>query len=62
MKKKSTKRLTISRETLHRMEQKRLHEAAAGSGVVQPCPESVSYCITQLCVSALYTGCVECES
>ena len=62
MKKKGIKRLTLSRETLHRLEEKSLREVPGAGGVQQPCPESVSYCITQLCVSDGYTGCVACES
>ncbi len=61
MKKREARKLTLSKETLHRLEDAKLRQAAAaGHGI--PCPESVSCCITQLCVSAQYTGCVECES
>lgn len=60
--KKNAKKLTLSRETLHRLEE-RLSEVArgAGGGVHVPCPESVSWCITQLCISEGYTGCAACE-
>jgi hypothetical protein len=63
MKKRGLKKLMLSRETLHRLEENRLHEVArgAGGGVNMPCPESVSWCITQLCISEGYTGCAACE-
>jgi hypothetical protein len=61
MKKREARKLTLSKETLHRLEDQRLLKAAA-AGTGFPCKESVSYCITQLCVSAQYTGCVECDS
>jgi hypothetical protein len=61
MKKREARKLTLSKETLHRLEDPQLLRAAKAAGGI-PCKESVSYCITQLCVSAQYTGCVECES
>lgn len=59
MKRRDVKRLKLSRETLHRMEEERLHHAAAGTG--QPCPPSISICITHICISEGYTGCAACE-
>lgn len=61
MKKREARKLTLSKETLLRLEDQRLLKAAAAAEGI-PCKESISYCITQLCVSAQYTGCVTCES
>lgn len=55
------RKLILSKETLHRLEDPRLLKAAAAATGI-PCPESISYCITQLCASAGYTHCVECDS
>ncbi|HSG39213.1 MAG TPA: hypothetical protein VLE27_06215 [Thermoanaerobaculia bacterium] len=60
MKKREVRKLTLSKETLRQLGHQRLRDAVGAVGV--PCPESVSYCITQLCVSAQYTGCVDCNS
>ncbi|HEY9421890.1 MAG TPA: hypothetical protein VIW92_10795 [Thermoanaerobaculia bacterium] len=35
---------------------------AMGAADHYPCRESISYRITQLCASAQYTNCVECNS
>ena len=56
MKKRGLKRLTLAKETLHRLEDKRLPGAAGGT------VESICWCITQLCVSERYTGCEACNS
>ena len=67
MKKRGVKKLTLSRETLHRLEEPRLRKDVVGAGSRQqsvcvcPCPESISFCITGLCVSDGYTGCTACE-
>jgi hypothetical protein len=63
MKKRGRKKLTLARETLHRLEEKQLQGVApgAGGGVHVPCPESVSWCITHICISEGYTGCTACE-
>ena len=63
MKRRGTKKLTLSRETLHRLEERRLREVAAGgdSVFVCPCPESISYCITHICITVGYTGCAACN-
>lgn len=60
MKKRELRKLTLSKETLHRLEDRRLRQAAAAADGI-PCPESISYCITQLCASAGFTHCVECD-
>lgn len=59
--KKRVRRLNLSKETLHRLEDQRLSNAM-GAVDHYPCRESISYCITQLCVSAQYTGCPDCNS
>jgi hypothetical protein len=61
MRKQAFKKLTISRETLRRLEDQALHDvlgAAQQAGTGQ----SVCQCDTDLCVSAGYTGCVTCNS
>ena len=59
MKRRDLKKLTLSRETLHSLEEARLRHVAAGTG--QPCPASISICITHICISEDYTGCTACE-
>lgn len=67
MKKRSAKKLTLSRETLHRLEEGRLRHAAVGAGTRQQsvcvcqCPESISFCDTDICASDGYTLCPACE-
>ncbi|HSF41509.1 MAG TPA: hypothetical protein VLT87_17045 [Thermoanaerobaculia bacterium] len=56
MKKRGLKRLTLAKETLHHLEDKRLQGAAGGTG------ESVCYCITQLCITLDYTNCNTCDT
>lgn len=62
MKKRAMRKLSLSRETLHRLEPGRLQGAVGGSqqASVCVCPtnqESICYCLTDLCVSEGYTGC-----
>jgi hypothetical protein len=56
MKKQGIKRLSLSKETLHRLEEKHLQAAAGATG------ESICWCITHICISEGYTGCVACNS
>jgi len=66
MKKRSTKKLSLSRETLRRLEETRLHNAA-GAGTNQQsvcvcqCPASISFCDTDICASEGHTLCPACE-
>lgn len=55
MKKRGLKRLTLAKETLHRLEEKRLPGAVGGT------VESICWCITQLCITEGYTGCEACN-
>lgn len=61
MRKQSFKKLTVSRETLRRLEEQGLKNV---QGAIQQAPSAQSYCQcdTDLCVSAGYTGCVTCNS
>ena len=56
MKKREARKLSLARETLRRLEERRLQDVAGGT------VESICWCITQLCVSQPWTGCVECDS
>ena len=56
MKKREIRKLTLARETLRHLEEQHLR------GVAGATVESICWCITQLCVSQPYTGCVECDS
>lgn len=58
MKKQGTKRLTLCKETLHRLEEKHLQAA----GAERMTGESICWCITHICISEGYTGCVACNS
>ena len=61
MRKQAFKKLTISRETLRRLEDQRLQDVLGGVQQAGTGP-SVCQCDTDLCVSAGYTGCVTCNS
>jgi len=60
--KRRTRKLTLARETLRRLEDASLAEAMGAIVGYPTNKESICFCITDLCVSANYTGCVECES
>jgi hypothetical protein len=63
MKKQRVRKLTIARETLRRLEEQGLQDAQGGSG--RTCAvsiESICFCLTDLCISEGYTGCVACNS
>jgi hypothetical protein len=62
MRKQSFKKLTISRETLRRLEEQGLQKVQGGVQQQSPSGQSVCQCDTDLCVSAGYTGCVTCNS
>lgn len=57
MKKQGIKRLTLSKETLHRLEEKHLQAAGA-----RATGESVCYCDTHICVTIPYSGCDTCDT
>jgi hypothetical protein len=61
MRKQAFKKLTVSRETLRRLEEQGLKDVHGG---IQQAPSAQSYCQcdTDLCVSAGYTGCATCNS
>jgi hypothetical protein len=61
MRKHAFKKLTISRETLRRLEEQSLQNAHGGARQV-PSAETFCQCGTDLCVSAGYTGCTDCNS
>lgn len=64
MKKQRLRKLTISRETLRRLEERGLQDVQGG-GTERTCAfsiESVCFCFTDLCISEGYTGCVACNS
>ncbi|HEX4959571.1 MAG TPA: class I lanthipeptide [Thermoanaerobaculia bacterium] len=61
MKKKSLRKLNLSRETLSRLEDWGLEDARGGV-VHHPSVESICFCLTDLCISEGYTGCVACNS
>jgi hypothetical protein len=65
MKKREIKKLSLSRETLHRLEAAGLRAAGAGTNqqsicVCQTNQETICICDTDLCISLGYTGCVYC--
>ncbi|HEV7508166.1 MAG TPA: hypothetical protein VGS07_25005 [Thermoanaerobaculia bacterium] len=63
MKKQRLRKLTIARETLRRLEEQGLQDAQGGSGrTCAPSIESICFCLTDLCISEGYTGCVACNS
>jgi hypothetical protein len=67
MKKKGTRKLTLSRETLRRLEDSRLREAVgAGTRQNSVCvcatdQESICFCFTDVCASEGYTLCPACN-
>jgi hypothetical protein len=62
MRKQALRKLTIARETLHRLEEPGLRGAIGGSQVTAPSDATACVCVTELCVSANYTGCTTCDS
>lgn len=60
--KRRTRKLTLARETLRRLEDASLAEAMGAIVGYPTNKESICFCITDLCVSEGYTGCVACES
>jgi hypothetical protein len=63
MRKQTLKKMTIARETLRRLEEQGLQDALGGShGIPAPSYATACICVTELCVSANYTGCTTCNS
>jgi hypothetical protein len=64
MNKRDVKKLTLSRETLHRLEERRLRDVAGAitAGCRPTNQESICWCWTDVCASEGYTLCVACES
>jgi hypothetical protein len=62
MKKRKIQKLTIARETLGHLEDRRLTNVEGEAGVGHQSIESVCECITHICASAGYTYCVACNS
>jgi hypothetical protein len=60
--KKQIQKLTLSRETLCRLEEMRLQTVAGDAGTIARTRDSVCQCPTDLCVSLGYTGCTTCNS
>jgi hypothetical protein len=61
MKKQSLRKMTIARETLRRLEDQGLAGAQGGSHQA-PSFATACVCVTELCVSAGFTGCTTCNS
>ena len=57
MKKRELRKLTVTRETLRRLEEHRL-QAVAGEG--RATGESICWCYTHICASLDYTICNTC--
>jgi hypothetical protein len=60
MKKRETRKLSLARETLCRLEEKHLQNVAGVVGVRTI--ESICICDTDICASAPWTLCIECNS
>jgi hypothetical protein len=58
--KKELRKLTLNRETLWRLEERGLQEAVGGS-VIRTVESGCGGCITDLCITAGYTGCSACH-
>jgi len=58
--KKELRKLTLNRETLWHLEERGLQEAVAGAGPIRSF-ETGCGCITDLCITAAYTGCSDCN-
>jgi hypothetical protein len=57
MKKPEIRKLTVTRETLRRLEERRLQTVA---GQLRTTGESICYCDTDVCASLNYTICDTC--
>lgn len=55
MKRRTLRKLTVSRETLCRLEEGKLQNAAGGTT-----GESICYCETDLCITLKYSNCNTC--
>jgi len=68
MKHRRTQKLTISRETLRRLEGDPLRKVAGGAThersvcVCQTNQDTICICITDLCITDIYTNCNLCDS
>jgi hypothetical protein len=60
--KRKIKKLTIARETLCRLEEKRLQNVEGEAGVGTRSLDTFCNCFTDLCVSEGRTGCTACNS
>ena len=59
--KRQVRKLTLARETLRRLEDASLVEAM-GAVVAYPTNKNtICFCITDLCITAGYSGCSECN-
>lgn len=57
---KGIKKLSLSRETVQRLDAAQMQGVAAGAGRLTR-QESICFCITDVCASEGYTLCVLCE-
>jgi hypothetical protein len=55
MKKRAIHKLSVSRETLGRLEDRRLEPVAGGT------VESICWCITHICITLKYSNCDTCN-
>lgn len=55
MKKRAIQKLSVSRETLVRLEDRRLTPVAGGT------VESICWCITHICITLDYSNCNSCD-
>jgi hypothetical protein len=68
MKRRQIRKLTISRETLRRLEGDPLRKVAGGATnersvcVCQTDQDTICICITDLCITDIYTNCNLCDS
>jgi hypothetical protein len=62
MKKRKIQKLIIARETLRRLEDRRLQNVEGEAGPGQHTLDTFCDCFTDLCVSAGRTGCAACNS
>ena len=62
MKKRKIQKLTIARETLCRLEDRKLQNVEGEVGVGQQSLDTFCECFTGLCVSVGRTGCTACNS
>jgi len=68
MRQRRNRKLTVARETLLRLEGARLRQAAGGATreasvcVCQTDQDTICICITDLCITDIYTNCNLCDS